>query len=33
MAGWLERQVAKAHEACRAELRAFAQSDRARGDR
>ena len=33
MTGWLERQVAKAHEACRAELTAFAKSDRAAGDR
>jgi hypothetical protein len=33
MTGWLERQVAKAHEACRAELTAFAKSDRASGDR
>jgi hypothetical protein len=29
----LERQVAKAHEACRAELTAFAKNDRAAGDR
>jgi hypothetical protein len=33
MTGWLERQVAKAHDACRAELSAFAKSDRASGDR
>ena len=33
MTGWLERQVAKAHEACRAELTAFAKNDRASGDR
>jgi hypothetical protein len=33
MTGWLERQVAKAHEACRAELSAFAKNDRAAGDR
>jgi hypothetical protein len=33
MTGWLERQVAKAHDACRAELSAFAKSDRAAGDR
>ena len=33
MTGWLERQVAKAHEACRAELTAFAKNDRAAGDR
>jgi len=33
MTGWLERQVAKSHEACRAELSAFAKSDRAAGDR
>ena len=33
MTGWLERQVAKAHDACHAELSAFAKSDRATGDR
>jgi hypothetical protein len=33
MTGWLERQVVKAHEACRAELSAFAKSDRTAGDR
>jgi hypothetical protein len=33
MSGWLERQVAKAREACAAELSAFAKSDRAAGDR
>jgi hypothetical protein len=33
MTGWLERQVAKAHEACHAELTAFAKNDRAAGDR
>jgi len=33
MTGWLERQVAKAHDACNAELSAFAKSDRATGDR
>ena len=33
MSGWLERQVEKADAACRAELDAFARSDRAAGDR
>jgi hypothetical protein len=33
MRDWLERQVAKAREACAAELSAFAKSDRAAGDR
>jgi hypothetical protein len=33
MTGWLERQVAKAHDACRAELSDFAKSDRIAGDR
>ena len=33
MSGWLERQIEKAHAACRAELDAFARNDRAAGDR
>ena len=33
MSGWLERQIEKAHVACRAELDVFARSDRAAGDR
>jgi hypothetical protein len=33
MSGWLERQIEKAHVACRAELDVFARSDRATGDR
>ena len=33
MSGWLERQIEKAHVACRAELDIFARSDRAAGDR
>jgi hypothetical protein len=33
MSVWLERQVAKARDECQRELAAFAQSDRAAGDR
>ena len=33
MSGWLQRQVEKAEEACRAELDQFARTDRVAGDR
>ena len=33
VSGWLQRQVEKAEEACRAELDNFARTDRAAGDR